>query len=610
MSPGLALQNIGLYSLQVAILCSVAALLVWAFRLRAPRAQLLFWHSLLLLVLALPFFERWSHPPVQVLAQVNATWVRLAYAHPQAVDRTFWHLHVSWAGLLLVALAFGSLVRFLLIALGLVRLRRMRMQAEPIRQVPALTTASKAAGAVAEFLYSAEVAGPVTFGLKRPVVLLPVGFLDFPEPEQESVALHELLHVRRNDWLYTLAEEIIRGLLWFHPAVWFVMNRIQLVREQVVDEAVVNCTRNPSDYIGALLKIAASRIQPDLAPAPLFLKSRHLHERVAAIVKGATMSKSRLILTTATVLAALPAAAFLLALQFPLQASPQEVRDSPGVEVKAGPFKIVHREPVLYPPEALAKSISGHVITGLTVNRQGEVTDAHVVSGPEELRGAVLRSILNWHFSNEDSGVPPTFEIGIRFSAQAAHQPAAPIRALAPMEVNRIDFDSLPEALRGKLESASTLRAGDVLTGERAREFAGMVQAVDSHLLIRSRLTADRKVNLNVTLGGPASVSGAVVPGPERIRVGGNAAAMNLVNKVTPAYPLLAKQAHIQGKVQFQALIGKDGHIMNLELISGDPLLIASATDAVRQWVYRPVLLNGEPTEVITHIDVNYTLLQ
>ncbi len=97
---------------------------------------------------------------------------------------------------------------------------------------------------------------------------------------------------------------------------------------------------------------------------------------------------------------------------------------------------------------------------------------------------------------------------------------------------------------------------------------------------------------------------------PTRIRVGGNVQAANLVTKVTPVYPALAKQARIQGTVRFSAVLGKDGSVVNLQLISGHPLLIAPAQDAVKQWVYKPTLLNGAPVEVLTQIDVNFTLIQ
>lgn len=96
----------------------------------------------------------------------------------------------------------------------------------------------------------------------------------------------------------------------------------------------------------------------------------------------------------------------------------------------------------------------------------------------------------------------------------------------------------------------------------------------------------------------------------QRIRVGGNVQQANLIRKVTPMYPPLAKQARISGTVRFTAIIGRDGTIQNLQLVSGHPLLVPAAQEAVKQWVYRPTLLNGEPVEVITQIDVNFTLSQ
>ena len=97
---------------------------------------------------------------------------------------------------------------------------------------------------------------------------------------------------------------------------------------------------------------------------------------------------------------------------------------------------------------------------------------------------------------------------------------------------------------------------------------------------------------------------------PQRIRVGGNVQAARLVRQPKPVYPPLARQARIQGTVRFNAIIGRDGTIQNLQLVSGHPLLVPSAQDAVKQWVYQPTLLNGEPVEVITIIDVNFTLSQ
>jgi len=98
------------------------------------------------------------------------------------------------------------------------------------------------------------------------------------------------------------------------------------------------------------------------------------------------------------------------------------------------------------------------------------------------------------------------------------------------------------------------------------------------------------------------------IAAPQRVRVSSGVVSGLLVKKVNPNYPPLARQARIQGVVLLQAQISKDGRIENLQLISGHPMLAPAAIEAVKQWVYRPYLLNGEPCEVDTQIQVNFTL--
>jgi TonB family protein len=95
---------------------------------------------------------------------------------------------------------------------------------------------------------------------------------------------------------------------------------------------------------------------------------------------------------------------------------------------------------------------------------------------------------------------------------------------------------------------------------------------------------------------------------PQRVRVAAGVQQFNLIHKVDPVYPPLAYQARIQGTVRFTAIIGKDGRVQHLQLVSGHPLLVQAAREAVSQWEYRPTLLNGSPVEVVTMVDVNFTL--
>src|SRR5579863_6829439 len=95
---------------------------------------------------------------------------------------------------------------------------------------------------------------------------------------------------------------------------------------------------------------------------------------------------------------------------------------------------------------------------------------------------------------------------------------------------------------------------------------------------------------------------------PQRVRVSQGVSTGLLVRKVNPTYPPLARQARIAGTVVLQAEISKTGDIQNLHLISGHPMLAPAAIEAVKQWKYKPYLLNGEPVEVETTVQVNFTL--
>lgn len=94
----------------------------------------------------------------------------------------------------------------------------------------------------------------------------------------------------------------------------------------------------------------------------------------------------------------------------------------------------------------------------------------------------------------------------------------------------------------------------------------------------------------------------------QRVRVSQGVTQGMVLHKVNPTYPPLARTARVQGSVILAAVIGKDGTIQNLHVISGHPLLTQAALDAVKQWRYRPYILNGEPVEVDTQVTVNFTL--
>jgi len=160
---------------------------------------------------------------------------------------------------------------------------------------------------------------------------------------------------------------------------------------------------------------------------------------------------------------------------------------------------------------------------------------------------------------------------------------------LAPFskDLERVSYpDTFPEATELRL-----LRRGRLSCSH---------SSPDCHLQMISSQSVPNE-DLAVTMPSVAGELG-------RIRMGGNVVAAKLLKRVQPAYPTAAREARIQGAVRLHVIIGKDGSIMQLEVISGHPLLVQSALDAVRQWVYEPTLLQGKPVEVDTTIDVIFQL--
>lgn len=116
---------------------------------------------------------------------------------------------------------------------------------------------------------------------------------------------------------------------------------------------------------------------------------------------------------------------------------------------------------------------------------------------------------------------------------------------------------------------------------------------------------------LGGALGGVGTSAAPPPPkpaGPSRVKLGGSVQAAKLISQPQPTYPALARQARITGTVVLHAIISKDGTISQLEVVSGHPLLVQAALDAVKQWRYQPTLLNGDPVEVDTQITVVFGL--
>ncbi len=583
------LENLAFYSLQIAVVAAAGALLLRLLQIRIPGIRLICWQGLIAVCLALPAIQPW----MTVKANSNIR-ISMGPAIAAGSSESSRGLAIPAIGIILLLIGAGAAVRFGVLGLGLWRLRGYRRNSTFIPG--AFDKLQRRLGVFADVQISAEVAGPVTFGFLRPVILLPEACLD-----DESIACHELVHVRRRDWLFTVVEECILSIFWFHPGMWWMVAEIQLAREEAVDREVVALLNSRDQYLESLLALASSRAGFDLAPASPFLRKRHLQKRVAALLKEISMSKFRLTSSLAAFTAVLAMTAWLGVRSFPLQAAPQ-VTESSNATVHTGSLHLLHLDAVQYPREARDKKIDGTVVLELSLSETGTVTDARVVSGPEELRRGALASALEWHFAH-DTPLPTKTQASIDFKLPTAE--ATPGTLVAPPEEQaKLDnvFLIVPPEIKQKLESRITLRAGDRITQPALSDLAATLFEVDEHLrasVFPNKEKTGSAIKIWIDNGSEA---------PKRIKVGGDVQADNIIQKVQPIYPPEAKAQRIQGVVLFTVNIGKDGTVQNITLVSGDPILAQAASEAVQKWVYKPTLLNGDPVEVVTQVKVNFTL--
>ncbi|MEO8127462.1 MAG: M56 family metallopeptidase [Bryobacteraceae bacterium] len=602
------MNNAIAYCAQVLLLVLGGGVLVSIFRLRAPQVRLWFWQGLLVGCLLLPFVQPRRDSGVTVTVAEGA--LRAGTPVKMPAVRQF-----PVADALRTVYVIGLSLRAVWLLLGCWRLRRYRRHSEAAYfESPAVTTAQRRLRTFPEIRVSQEITTPVTFGS---LILLPPSFAELDEGAQQAIAVHELMHVKRGDWLFCLGEEVVRSVFWFHPAIWWLLAQIQLTREQVADRATIEFILSREQYLEALLAVAKTKVRPDLALAPLFLKKRHLARRVAAVLNEARMSKRQIIssLTSVFTLAAVTAGVAISL--FPLESSAQTAGalQPVTVDVDTRGHKLLHAGTLDYRSLLHGKRTEGTVFLQVSTNGQGEVSEARVESGPEELRAAAQSLALQWHFVN-NTGQPETIEASVTFKS------ALPVKPFvrAPLTLKAIAFGAMPVSLVEALKGRINVREGDQLTAETIQQVVDIAQSVDRHLSVHvTQSTGDASAVMMITLGetsaGPAPSPASAfdpptTPGVRRIRVGGNVQSAKIISKVTPSYPPSAKEARIQGTVRYNVLIGVDGSIKNMELVAGHPLFVEVATPAVQQWKYSTTLLNGDPVEVMTVIDVNFTLSQ
>ena len=543
MNVGLWLDNLLAYSLQVAALAAVGTVLPFVLKLRHPGILLHYWQALFATCLLLPVIQPWRTLPVETLSLSDIGTVRIQTTFAGAADAP---VNLSLRTILVAVLVLGALARLTWLAVGFCRLRLYVRKAHPLCPLPeAVVEMCQFVGVSPPLYFSSEIGSPVAFGFWKPFILVPDGFRSMPRDFQQAISCHELWHVRRNDWLVSLLEEVVVAVMWFHPAMWWLSSRIQLSREQVIDRLVLKTTGERKPYLDALLQMALARGRPELTFAPLFLTKHHLTQRVALILTEVAMSRTRIAIAAAVSLSLLSLTGRFAIRAFPLESPRTEApqvallmqgsgenaantsTSSLAISTEELSQKLVSKVDPAYPVEAKKQSVQGEVLLAVNVNTNGEVDSVQIKRGHPLLVRAAVDSVKQWKYApyvKEGVVVPVSSTVYVNFALLDATQP------------------------------------GDA----------------------------------------PAT--------PPTIRLGTNVLAAKLVSRIEPIYPFEAKQKRIQGEVMFEVTIDEQGEVIDVQVLGGNAILVGAAYDAVRQWRYTPILLNGSPVRARAEVSIKFQL--
>ena len=389
----LSLWTVAAYALQLGALVTVALVAAWALRIRIARHSLRLWQAVMAIALLLPLVQPRAVNPagLQLFTQsISSTVI------PQDGDSAG-PAGLDIAAIILLILAAGIVARLLWLCLGLMRVRSIVARADSADAIAHISDElTQSLGVSAAVKISDDLEGPATVGVRRPLVLVPRSVLAMSSAVQRAILCHELVHVRRRDWIQTLAEEIWCAILWLHPHARIMASKLSLAREMVVDEETILITRDRRAYAEALL--AFSNPQPHVIGVTPFIGRRTLSQRISLIAEEGSMSRNRRALSSAvlalTACIAITAAAVD---RFPmfatLQAQSVVYRPGNGISLP----KVIREVKPKYTPQAMEAKIQGTVWLECVVNEQGDISDVQVTRSLDTEYGLDQEAILAAH---------------------------------------------------------------------------------------------------------------------------------------------------------------------------------------------------------------------
>jgi TonB family protein len=615
----LTLPNLAAWSVQVALIVGAALLALRVLRLDAPAVRYTLLRTLLVVCLLLPLVPLLPLADPARAGSAGTAITDIALASADANPATpAWALPAAGLTVVALLLAAGIAVRLGWMALGVVRLRELRRAGEIAPANGEHDDLQALIGTRAALRYVSGLGQPVTFGVRRPVVLLPDSLRSEPPAIQRAVLAHELWHVRRRDWAWAVAEEATRAVFWFHPGMWLLISAIQSTREEVVDELTILTTGSRRSYVDALLAYAD---RPPIFAATAFARRRHLVHRMVLISKEAVMSAKRVVVCSAALAAIVAFTGWQAVHAFPVVQAPRAsgaMSAAPGpVEQRAKPVTPenpvparTHAVPADYPFEAEQAGASGTVTVRVVLDESGRIAETRAVGLSFRTAGQAAMSFTRLSDEDIDRAMRAAVRTGSGGQVPASGFRAA-LESMAREATRAVGQWAYAAPSNGPIAFDVNVPVGTAPAASAANSGGSTAAAASGP---SARLTA--KIGSGSAPPPPPPAPGAANGRLEparpltegALRVGGTIRPPTKIKTVNPVYPIEAKMAGIQGVVILEARIEGDGTVSQAHVLRSIPLLDEAAVDAVRQWEFTPTLLNGNPVPIIMTVTVNFTL--
>ncbi len=389
-------------ALRSTVILAVAWLVTLALRRSSADLRHRIWLAALGGVALLPLVE-WIAPSILPQGRILANVPTLAVfaGAPAAAARS--GAKIPWLAAIWIA---GAALVMLRLAVGLVRISKLTRRAFPLRD---------------DTHISAEVNTPLTWGLIRPVVLLPEYSTEWSDEKREVVLRHERAHIARHDWLWQIVARFVAAVFWFQPLVWLAMAALRREAERAADDRVLVSGASAPDYAEQLLEVARRMSGPSLIGGIAMTRGSEVENRVRGILDSSRRRSPARIWARAAIVAG--CAALLLPLAAMQQGSdqqgePQKKSHKVGEEGLTPP-RLVYKVEPKYTEEARAAKIQGTVTVQVIVNEDGIAEDMKIIRSLDDgLDQMAKDAIQQWRFDpgkKDGEPVPVLANIEVNF---------------------------------------------------------------------------------------------------------------------------------------------------------------------------------------------------